>query len=167
MPDIAAIGGILSALKTAYDMSKSFLGVRDSVVSQGQIFELQRQILAAQESALSAQAAQTALLEEISGLKKQVAYLEAWDGEKEKYKLTKTAGGPLAYVLKEQAESPEPDHYLCANCFEDHQKSILQPETRHPGRSLVLVCHRCGSDIYVDGGRHPEHGRAARRPRGG
>jgi hypothetical protein len=164
MPDISAIAGSLSALKTAYDMSKGFLGVRDSVISQGQIFELQRQILTAQESALSAQAAQTALLEEIGGLKQQIAALEAWDGEMEKYQLVKTAGGPLAYVLKEQAELAEPDHYLCANCFEDHRKSILQPETRFPGRALVLLCHRCGSDIYVMGTWQKEHsGRTNRK----
>jgi hypothetical protein len=157
MVDVAAITGSIAALRTAYDMTKGFLGVRDAVISQGQIFELQRQILAAQENALSAQAAQTALLESIGDLKKQIADMETWDAEKEKYQLAKTRGGTLAYILKEQAELPEPDHYFCANCFEGRRKSILQPETRYPGRAQVLVCHHCGSDIYVDGAWRQEH----------
>jgi hypothetical protein len=51
-------GGLLGTLKTAYDLAKDLMDLRDATVRQGRVVELQKQILAAQESAVAGQIAQ-------------------------------------------------------------------------------------------------------------
>jgi predicted SprT family Zn-dependent metalloprotease len=89
--------------------------------------------------------------------------LEAWETEKERYELKGLGtGGPFAYALKEDAKGADPAHYICASCYQRGEKSILQQEFRVPGRDEVLVCHKCGSDLYVNGMPRPEHFRGRR-----
>jgi hypothetical protein len=165
MSDLRDAAAVLGSLKAAYDLSKAFLDVRGTVQQQGKVFELQSVILAAQQSALSAQEAQSTLSTRISELEKRIAELEAWGADKERYQLTKLAEGVSAYALKPEAQRAEPPHHLCANCFHENHKSILQQEARSPGISRVLICPRCGAEHYVWGVRHPEHRPSVRRSR--
>jgi hypothetical protein len=163
MSDLRDAAAVLGSLKAAYDLSKAFLDVRGAVQQQAKVFELQSVILAAQQSALSAQEAQSALSTRVSELEKRIAELEAWDAEKQKYELTKLAEpGVFAYKLKPEAQGSGPVHELCANCFDQGHKSILQRETRVPGRSLVAFCPRCNSTFYIFGMRFTEPPRAKR-----
>jgi hypothetical protein len=120
------------------------------------VIELQEKILAAQE-------AQSSLVNHISELEKEVARLKAWDADKQRYKLAEVGPGMTTYTLKEGMENGEPAHHLCANCYHEHVKSIMQTETRFPGRCEVMVCHRCGSDLYISGARDPEHHKMQRQ----
>ena len=105
-----------------------------------------------QEKILAAQAAQAALVESVSTLEKEVADLKAWDAEKKRYTLADIGNGALAYEVKEDARGTEPQHRLCANCYHDGHKSILQPETVIPGMWHVFVCHRCSAVLWPHGG---------------
>ncbi len=140
----------LGAIKTAFDIAKGLKDIDDATRRNAAVIELQEKILAAQ-------AAQASLVDHISELKGHVTQLEAWDADKERYKLTDLGVGLLAYALKEGMENGEPPHYLCTQCYNDKIKSILQTETRYPGRCHVLACHRCGSDLYLSGAPDPDH----------
>ena len=140
----------LGIFKSLYDFAKALKDMNDAVVRNGAVIELQEKILAARE-------AQTALLERIGTLEKEVADLKAWDTDKQRYKLTDLGTSLPAYALKEAMENGEPPHYLCAQCYNNNIKSILQTEVRSPGRCQVLTCHRCGSDLYLSGSPAPEH----------
>ncbi|HEY1503737.1 MAG TPA: hypothetical protein VGF92_05520 [Stellaceae bacterium] len=155
---VAEVFAGLSAFKTMFDMAKGLKDISDAAIRNAAIIELQEQILAAQS-------AQSQLVEAVRGLEEKVAGFEKWETEKEKYERRKTNGGGIAFALKEEANAPEPSHYLCANCFEDRQKSYLQLEIRIPGMARVLVCNRCSSEIYTSGPRHPEHSRNPGRGR--
>jgi hypothetical protein len=96
-------------------------------------------------------------LERVGALEKEVAHFKAWDTEKQRYKLTELGARFVAYMLKEGMENGEPPHHLCAQCYSDNLKTILQSEDRVPGRCKVLHCHRCGSDLYLSGSPNPEH----------
>jgi hypothetical protein len=122
----AEIATTLGSLKAALDIAKSFIGVRDATVIQTKVFELQREILSAQQSALSAQQAQFSLLEKIGDLEKQIADMKAWETEKERYQLTEVALRVFAYALKPKMGSVEPPHWICAACYQNGKKSILQ-----------------------------------------
>jgi hypothetical protein len=164
VPDMSAIAAIVGSLNSAKEIAKSFVGLRDAAVIQTKVIELQTAILSAQKSAFSANAAQTALLEQVRQLKEEVARLKAWETEKQRYQLTELTPGVMAYALKEEMRAGEPTHYLCANCYQNGEKAFLQQETRTPGMARVQVCHKCGSELYVRGIRQPEHrGGPARR----
>jgi hypothetical protein len=156
MPDVAEIGAAIVSLKAAFELAKTLVGARDEAVIREKVIELQGEILSAQASAMKAQSHQSTLLQEVGDLKKEVTDLKAWGAEKEKYKLVnlteeRPAGGAFAYTLKDQASSTEVEHYLCANCFNDGRKAILQAETRYPGAVTIMWCHRCGAEVNRSG----------------
>jgi hypothetical protein len=157
MPDLTAIMSGISALQTASELAKGLVNLRDTALIQGKVIELQSVILSAQSSALSAQAEQAALLQQIDDLKKEMTRLEAWETEKEKYSLVQLTDGVFAYALKEETEGGEPPHKICASCYQHGSKQILQQETRFPGRVEFLLCHGCGSELIISGARHEEH----------
>ena len=141
------------------DMAKGLKDINDSAIRNAAVIELQEKILAARE-------AQSALLDQVSELEKEVARLKAWEAEKERYELKALRDGdepPIAYALKEAMAGTEYPHWICATCYQQNKKSLLQPESRDPGRCLVYVCHECGTDLYVQGDWMPEHAGKRRR----
>ena len=139
-----------------FDAAKGLKDINDAAVRNAAVIELQGKILAAQEQ-------QMALVERVGELEEEVARFKTWDADKERYELTEIADGKFAYSMKEGVQPPEPPHQLCANCYDQGQKSILQEETRMPGHAQVLNCPRCGADVYIQGVRQPEHSGGRRR----
>lgn len=167
MVDASAMSAMIGSLKAAAELAKLAVDARDAAVVRAKVIELQREIFAAQSNALTTQQEQFALLDRVRGLEKEVADLKAWDAETEKYQLTNVRHGPatlplgeegaFAYRLKNSGPSGEPIHFLCAQCFQDRKKSILQGQKLFPGNCDVLVCQRCSNTIYVIGHPYPEH----------
>lgn len=115
-----AISG-LGAVKTAFDLAKALENIHETVARDRAIIDLQKEILAAQ-------AAQFALLERVGKLEKEVAQLEAWDADKQRYQLAELAPRIFAYSLKEGMANGEPQHHLCTACYDAGFKSLLKRE---------------------------------------
>jgi hypothetical protein len=143
----AEIAGVIASLQASFEISKAFLGLRDTALIQSKVIELQGQILAAHQSALAAQDAQAALSQRVRDIEQEVTDLKAWGAEKQKYELAPVGPGSFAYTLKPDAGSTEPSHSLCPNCYQDGHKSILQAQAR--SLKKVLHCPRCKEDIIV------------------
>jgi hypothetical protein len=141
----------LGALKSAFDIAKGLKDISDAALRNAAVIELQ-------EKLLSAQQAQSALSQLVDDLEKEVADLKKWGADKKRYELAEVASGVLAYAIKEAVRGAEPEHHLCPDCYQNGQKSLLQREYREVGRASLLVCHRCGLDLYLTGMREPEHG---------
>jgi hypothetical protein len=65
----------------------------------------------------------------------------------ERYHLTMPSAGVYAYGLKPGMEQDEPPHLLCANCFTQSEKSILQ--FSQDKQSAIGSCPRCKNDIHL------------------
>lgn len=151
MADAGSITAAISGLKTAADIAKGFLDLKEAAAVQGRVIELQGVILAAQSSALAAQSDQLSLLEEVRSLKAKVTELEELRAERKRYALSDLGGGTYAYVLKTEASDGEPPHKLCATCFNKGQKSILH--FSHFGNNKYwFECHVC-KERHGYGGR--------------
>ncbi|MCP3388892.1 hypothetical protein NLM27_08910 [Bradyrhizobium sp. CCGB12] len=132
-----AMAGV-SALKTALDMTKALKDINDATIRNSAVIDLQEKILAARE-------AQTALLERIGELEKQLAGFEKWEAEKENYQLTKIYDDTFAYARKPDAGGTIPPHYICANCYENRKKLILQRSD-----AAHVTCSECNSRLRFD-----------------
>ncbi len=141
--------GAIIGLKSAADLAKSLGELKTTAEVQAKAVELQQIILGAQSNALEAQGIQFSLLEQIRELEKKLADIKAWETEKQKYELKELRPNSFAYILKENPENNEPTHHICALCYEDQRKSILQIGKNGP--SEVLRCHNCSSEITVKG----------------
>lgn len=131
--------------------------IDDANLIQTKVFELTREIMSAQQCALAANMSQSDLLQRERDLEAEISKLKDWNAEKQRYHLVELTDGVTAYAVKEEVRGTEPMHHLCTNCYDHGQKSIMQTEHRDPGRAEVLVCHRCGTDLYIHGSRDPAH----------
>jgi hypothetical protein len=146
MNEVAAIQALLGSLKSAADLAKGFSTLRDGALVQGKVIELQGVILSAQQSAMSAQSDQYMMTERVRQLEKEKAELEAWDAEKARYKLTELPPGVFVYTLKEEAANSEPIHHICARCFGERKRAILQTVSQYGGMT-VFQCLECKSKL--------------------
>ena len=158
MVDMSSIAALAGALKTAAEITKTAVEIRDGTKLQGKIIELQSVILSAQSSALGAQQDQFELIEEVRKLKQTLAEYRSWDKEAEKYELTQIDHNSFAYMKKNVDGDDTPQVWLCTNCFEDKVKSILQYKGRTAGdRShSYYECPRCKSLLNIYYARSPK-----------
>ena len=158
MVDMALIGGVANSLNVALNISKALLGIRDQALIQEKVVELLSVITTAHQANMAGHLAQLALVDRVRELEQQIIAMKDWGAEKQRYQLEKLPhSGAFAYSVKPGMEAGEPPHWICATCYQDGKKSVLQSEVRHPGRSLVLICNTCCSDIYEAGARFPDH----------
>lgn len=137
---VAEVFAGISSLKAAFDIAKGLKDIDDAARRNAAVIELQEKIL-------SAQSAQSQLIESVTELKKRVAELEAWDAEKQRYELNEIATGVFAYLLKPAMAHGEPSHYLCAACFKHGKPSILQ--RRDKGFDLLVNCPECKTEFKI------------------
>lgn len=104
MVDMLMLQGAVTGLKMAGDIAKGFLKLNSMSEVQGLTIELQSTILAAQTSALAAQAEQSSMIQRISELEKEIARIEAWEEEKQRYQLVAAWDGCFLYALKESSK---------------------------------------------------------------
>lgn len=147
MADLTAVVGVLTSLRNAVELTKDFLKVRDATM-KGKVADLQGEIYTARASALSAQATQAELIDEIASMKKQIAEFSTWEGEKQRYQLKEIAPGAFAYVLKPDAGGGQPPHWICANCYQHRHTSILQGAGQTHW-ATTYTCPQCAASIRV------------------
>jgi hypothetical protein len=148
MTDMSTIAAALGSLDALKNIAQAMIGLRDTQALQAKIIEFNGQLIDTQAKVFSVNQERTALVERIRDLEQKLADLEAWETEKQRYELKSIGAGSFARALKPEAQGSEPPHYICANCYENHQKSILQPEpTSAASRALsippMLVCPKC------------------------
>lgn len=126
----------LGIFKTLFDSAKGLKNINDTAIRNGAVVELQEKILAAQ-------AQQTALVERVGELEKEVASLKAWDTEKQRYELKQWGHGAFAYVLKASEARGEPIHALCTACYDRGVRSRLQANGEQQWIKHAWDCPSC------------------------
>lgn len=146
---IGAFGALLKTLQSIKDLA---VGVE----VKAKVTDLYDIILSGQAAAFEENLKQRTLLEEVRELKEQIASLEAWNAEKQRYALAEPWSGAVVYALKESAASGEPPHYICTHCYEDRRKSILGDLTQFPAKGaqghavLLLNCSKCKAQLQSE-----------------
>lgn len=131
----AEIMGGISGLKAAFDIAKGLKDIDDTTRRNAAVIELQEKILVAQQ-------AQSALVERVGELEKQVASFEKWETEKKRYYLKEIYPSNFAYAINENARGAEPPHLICTTCYEGGKKSILQKSS-----AVHLSCPVCNCRV--------------------
>lgn len=163
MIDLVSMEGFISSIQNVANIAKSLIDIHDASLWQSKRSELLAAVIAAQSSALQAQGQQMALINQqmtlinrVRDLEEEIRNFKAWESEKQRYELKDLGNRKFAYSLKESVQQVEPQHDICANCYNQSKKSILQLQSRDPGRHKVLMCQNCGEEIFLTGSRGPE-----------
>ena len=145
--DMAIIQSTVTGLKTAFDIVQGMSKLKTMSEVQGKVIELQQVILAAQSDAMTANAQQYAAADELRKLKEELSRTKHWETEKTRYALFETDRHGLVVALrKSQAVVGEPAHFLCAHCFDNGKKAILN-NMRSPDHFTVWLCPSCKTQI--------------------
>ncbi len=139
---ISGLGG----LKAAFDLAKGLKDIDDATRRNAAVIELQEKILTAQQ-------AQSSLVERVHELENKVAGFEAWDAEKKRYKLKDFGGGTFAYELQPEEARGEPTHRVCAACYQKRHLSILQFGFRGQSGDEHYDCPECKTRFRFGGRR--------------
>lgn len=149
MADMSMIATAATAIKLAGDIAKGMITLRDAEMVRGKIIELQSAILDAQSSIFSANDERAALIKAVGDLEKKVADFEKWEREANKYQLAEIGPAMFAYIAKTNRNPATPFHALCANCYQNRKKSVLQHSYANYGMAN-FECHACNSKLSID-----------------
>ena len=121
---VAELFAGIGALKSAFDIANGLKDIDDAARRNAAVIDLQEKIL-------SAQAAQSSLIQTVSDLEKEMARLKDWEADKSRYELTELAPGIVAFSIRESMRNGEPFHRICANCCAKGKKGV--PATARQG----------------------------------
>ena len=144
---VAEIAAAVTGIRSALDITKAMVGLRDAEAFRAKSIELQSVVLEALDKAIEARESYAAQADRIRALEAEVAQLKAWDAEKQHYELKSLGTGAMAYVLKPEARGTETPHWLCPNCFQQGKKSFFQSDGTTVMRRLILACANCKTTI--------------------
>jgi hypothetical protein len=146
----AEIAAAITGIRSALDVTKAMIGLRDAEAFRAKSLELQGLILESLDKAIEAREAYAAQLDEIRALKAEIAKFEAWDTEEKRYELKSVGTGATVYVLKPDERGTEPPHWLCTNCFVQRKKSFFQSTREIEKGHLIFRCIGCKSAIAIN-----------------
>ncbi len=144
--DMTTISATLASLNIASKFIKNSIEkIKDDAVRE-KVTEILDSIIPLQANIVSLYESNLTLIKEKETLEKKIMEIEDWQKEASRYELKELASGVYVYCIKETAKSSEPNHYLCAKCYNDRNKTILQ-RTSHSHAGVHYVCHSCSSEI--------------------
>ncbi|MGD0419802.1 MAG: hypothetical protein ABSA68_09550 [Xanthobacteraceae bacterium] len=147
----AEIAAAVTGIRSALDIAKAMVGLRDAEAFRAKSIELQSIVLEALNKAIEARESYAAQADRVRALEAEVADLKAWGGEKEKYELKPNFGGGVAYMLKPDARGTEPPHWLCPQCYANGKKGFLLPADHTGGIHRTYTCSECKIGRYMYG----------------
>lgn len=142
MDPIAMITGI----KTAIDIATTIKNITDDIELKAKTSELYNSMISLQNGIMSMQAENHSLLQENQALSKKLMEIETWEKEKSKYSLQEICPQVFVYASDETDENSEPPHWICATCYNQGKKSILQLSKKVVS-GHYYICHECNSEI--------------------
>ena len=155
------IQGAYNGLKTASDLAQGIIALKTETEKNAAIIGIQRHVLDGQRALMEADTLHVADLKRIAQLEQQIADMENWEGEKQRYELKAIDRGAFAYMHKPGMEQGEPPMWFCQPCFEKSHRSPLQArgQVRAPagGRGMVeqWVCNSCRAEVVAHINRNP------------
>ena len=134
----------ISLLSTITGAAKRLSDAREEVKVNEVAIQLQGIVLDLQSEVIMIQSDYQNILRSKDDLEKKLVEQENWDNERTRYRLEKTGGGNFVYALNVNKNDVEPAHWLCANCYQEKKKSIIQ---RNPYPKWL--CPRCKTQIVI------------------
>lgn len=145
IPEITAL---FSSIKTAHDLVKSLCSLKVEKETAKVLMDTLKVLLSVQSDAYSVLAKCDELVKTKETLEKKIAECDQWTQTESQYKLEEIHRGLFVYTPKHQDEHHQPNHWLCANCWQERKKSILQAEYHHD-TAAAYTCQRCKAKIAI------------------
>lgn len=120
------IAGALASTKTAADIAKSLVTLRDEEVIRSRVFDLNASLMDLQQQMMTAQREQMALIEEVGVLKEALKVARSKTDLLSQYELLSVGPGKVVYAFKQEHVGAQPEHFCCTNCYDSGKRSVLK-----------------------------------------
>lgn len=149
------IAGGLASLKTAADITKSLMTLREEDVIRSRVFDLNASLMELQQQMMTAQREQMALIEQVAELKDALKNSQIKSDLLGQYELLSVGPGKVAYTLKQEFKEMQPAHFCCTNCYDKGKRSIFEGEKPFNGW-MSFLCPDCKYSLSVEVGYLPK-----------
>ena len=137
----------LAALKSAGDILKALYEAKLTTDVQTKVGDSFKLIIDARETVLNLQTKLSEIESLVSEKERQIAEFTKWGEDKKRYKLFQPNNlQSVTYGLSKSQACSEPPHYLCANCYSDSRKAILN-NSEDKDRWTMFSCPKCKAVI--------------------
>ena len=137
----------VQALATLLGAAKKLSNYNDIVAA---VADVNIKLMQANAVAIGSQEKLSASAARIHELEQECARLKDWTEEQQRYELKEVAPGFFVQIEKNFDSPFQSAHKLCANCFVNGAKSLLQQEEVRVGCRIQLTCHRCKATVVFD-----------------
>jgi hypothetical protein len=124
------IAAFATAVNHVINIGRTIVGTRDELKLNDLKLEFSSALLELNEKQLGVARNLQSTLDANKALEEQLAAYEQWDQESQRYELFQPSRGVFVYNLKSEHANGQPGHWICAACFNDGKKSILQKVSR-------------------------------------
>lgn len=136
----------IASTKSLYSGIKTLAELDERIVTKAELNALLNLASDTNFKIIEIQTLYTAMAGEKDLIAQENLKLKDWQVDKVRYELCALAQNALAYSVKPEHASVEPLHYLCASCYQNNIKSILQADG-YAGFERKLSCHSCKSSV--------------------
>jgi len=137
---------LATGIKTTLDIAKTVKDITKDAELKVKTSELYDEIIKVQSGIIEVQAEHSKLQQDNHDLTQKLNSIETWEKEKEKYILKEICEKVFVFERKASEQGEEPIHWLCARCFNQNKKSILQLKLK-ANNGYHYMCHSCGREI--------------------
>ncbi|HDL6959159.1 TPA: hypothetical protein PXM37_002758 [Yersinia enterocolitica] len=146
---IAEIGVSLTVLKEAFGFLKVIQDAKSDAEIQQATFDLRDRLSTLQMQNINLEELINSYREKVVKLEKEKADRDSFDSKSKSYVPHKMESGTFTYISKFPVEDDIPEHYLCANCYQDSVISILQPRGRNSS-FFESYCPKCSAEFHMN-----------------
>lgn len=141
------IAAAIQSAKTLAELLKAAKSLSNYNELVAAVSEVNSRLMEATAVALASQEKHSQLNARIAELESELAKTTAWESKIKRYQLVEfPKTGVLVYELRSDFEDSEPKHYLCPNCADKKQISMLQPL----GKRRFLNCNTCKASYQIE-----------------
>ncbi len=140
-----SVSEVLRVAKQLKDLNPAFTRKKRELLAdklEADVHQLQLVIEKARTGALELENSQIELRDKIERLKQ-------WHEDKAGYEEYITSAGGVTYRRKRNDDEQSAGHHLCATCFENDKKSVLQ-RIPNDGAAVQFKCHQCGTLVMME-----------------
>jgi DNA-directed RNA polymerase subunit RPC12/RpoP len=147
---LAEATAAFTSLKTATDIVKTLLALREATQFNSQLADLLSAVVEARLQTLAIHESHTSISSRVKELEDEIERLKSWKADAGTYEAMEVASGLFAYVSNDNLQTMQSAQKLCSNCFHKQVKSFLQ-QASEDHRTRSLSCQSCKSKVVFRG----------------
>jgi hypothetical protein len=145
------VAAAFTSAKTASDIAKSLITLRDEDLVRGRVMDLTGTLMDLQQQMMQGQQEQMALIKQVYELEEALRKVSAKQNILDRYELLGVGPAKVVYALKAEFQDTEPAHLCCTNCYDKGQRSVLKAMKQAGSTSMKFSCPDCANTFYIAG----------------